>query len=83
MSLSNFNKNSFYRCQSRSHPEYSCISTTSDGNVAVGSNKGVIRLFSGIPGMPKSTGKGTNPKSAKTLLPGFGGNATVVLHLII
>jgi hypothetical protein len=57
---------------SKSNPGYTCLSTTSSGGVAVGSEKGEIRLYSGIPGLPKSSGKGENPFRAKTLLPGFG-----------
>jgi hypothetical protein len=57
---------------SKSKPGYTCLSTTSSGGVAVGSEKGEIRLYSGIPGLPKTTGKGENPFRAKTLLPGFG-----------
>jgi hypothetical protein len=60
------------KLSSKSNPGYTCMTTTSNGGVAVGSEKGEIRLYSGIPGLPKSTGKGENPFRAKTLLPGFG-----------
>lgn len=57
---------------SRSKPDFRCGSTSDSGQLAVGNRKGEIRLYSGIPGVAKLQGKGANPKSAKTLLPGFG-----------
>ena len=57
---------------SNSKPQFSCFATTSDGRLVVGSEKGEIRMFSGIPNLDKTGKKGTHPKSAKTLLPGLG-----------
>ncbi|KAF0982400.1 hypothetical protein FDP41_011330 [Naegleria fowleri] len=57
---------------SKSNPQFSCFATTRDGRLVVGSSKGEIRLYSGIPNLEKTGKKGTHPKTAKTLLPGFG-----------
>ncbi|KAL0482282.1 vacuolar import and degradation protein 27 [Acrasis kona] len=57
----------------KSNPKFSCFATSSAGYLAVGSDRGEIRLYTGIPGMPKSGGsKGENAFRAKTLLPGCG-----------
>eukprot|EP01064_Diplonema_japonicum_P028849 TRINITY_DN4531_c0_g1_i1.p1 TRINITY_DN4531_c0_g1~~TRINITY_DN4531_c0_g1_i1.p1 ORF type:complete len:632 (+),score=137.38 TRINITY_DN4531_c0_g1_i1:42-1898(+) len=49
-----------------------CHATAPDGKLAVGSYTGDIRLYSGTPGTKKSVGSGVHPKTAKTLLEGFG-----------
>jgi hypothetical protein len=50
----------------KTNPDFTCATTTDDGFLATGSSEGILRLYSGVPGMPKST-KGECPKSAKTL----------------
>eukprot|EP01027_Heterolobosea_sp_BB2_P019820 GEZU01027919.1.p1 GENE.GEZU01027919.1~~GEZU01027919.1.p1 ORF type:complete len:800 (-),score=232.88 GEZU01027919.1:129-2492(-) len=58
--------------ESRSKPGFTCATTSEDGFLAVGSKKGELRLYSGTPGVPRSGKKTAAPKTAKTLLPGFG-----------
>lgn len=54
------------------NPKFNVFSTSSSGQLAVGSEDGIIRLYSGVSGLPKITGSGEYPKRAKTNLPGFG-----------
>lgn len=56
----------------KQNPKFSVFGTTSEGQLAVGSEEGIIRLYSGIHGLQKMNGKGTNPFRAKTNLPGLG-----------
>jgi hypothetical protein len=55
------------------NPEFTCCATTAKGHLAVACAKGEIKLFTGVPGMPNPLNdKKTAPKTAKTVLPGFG-----------
>ncbi|KAL0212483.1 hypothetical protein RCL1_006109 [Eukaryota sp. TZLM3-RCL] len=50
-----------YQYSASTKPELSCMATTGDGGVALGSKKGDVRLFSNL-----------DNKRAKTLIPGWG-----------
>lgn len=60
---------------------FTCHATSSQGHLAVGDLMGQIRLFSGPPGSRKATGRGHNPKTAKSLLNASPSNP--ILHLDI
>jgi hypothetical protein len=55
-----------------SNPRFSCLATSKEGELVVGSDSGEIRFYSGIPGMPNVRKSGEYPKTAKVLLPGIG-----------
>jgi len=57
-----------------SNPGFTCCATTAKGHLAVGTAKGEIKFFVGVPGMPHTTSvrAGSCPKTAKTILPGLG-----------
>eukprot|EP00668_Euglena_longa_P014914 GGOE01018951.1.p1 GENE.GGOE01018951.1~~GGOE01018951.1.p1 ORF type:complete len:643 (-),score=215.47 GGOE01018951.1:177-2033(-) len=57
-----------------SNPNFTCCATTAKGHLAVGTARGEIKFFVGVPGMPHTTSTrvASCPKTARTVLPGLG-----------